>query len=44
MIYIIMLLFFCPQFLYTYMEISKELGDTVGLGKAYEAMAKALER
>ncbi|XP_063776658.1 tetratricopeptide repeat protein 29 isoform X2 [Pseudophryne corroboree] len=27
----------------TYMEISKELGDKVGLGKAYEAMAKALE-
>ncbi|KAG8592353.1 hypothetical protein GDO81_000472 [Engystomops pustulosus] len=27
----------------TYMEISKEFGDNVGLGKAYEAMAKALE-
>uniref|UniRef100_A0A8C5LV45 Tetratricopeptide repeat protein 29 n=1 Tax=Leptobrachium leishanense TaxID=445787 RepID=A0A8C5LV45_9ANUR len=27
----------------TYMEISKVLGDNVGLGKAYEAMAKALE-
>ncbi|KAM4706608.1 tetratricopeptide repeat protein 29 [Discoglossus pictus] len=27
----------------TYMEISKTLGDNVGLGKAYEAMAKALE-
>ncbi|XP_077135407.1 tetratricopeptide repeat protein 29 isoform X1 [Ranitomeya variabilis] len=27
----------------SYMEISKELGDNVGLGKAYEAMAKALE-
>ncbi|XP_053316707.1 tetratricopeptide repeat protein 29 [Spea bombifrons] len=27
----------------TYMEISKALGDNVGLGKAYEAMARALE-
>ncbi|XP_075055127.1 tetratricopeptide repeat protein 29 isoform X2 [Mixophyes fleayi] len=27
----------------TYMEISKDLRDNVGLGKAYEAMAKALE-
>ncbi|XP_068125798.1 tetratricopeptide repeat protein 29 isoform X2 [Hyperolius riggenbachi] len=31
------------RFLNTYMEISKELGDNIGLGKAYEAMAKALE-
>ncbi|KAM4807697.1 tetratricopeptide repeat protein 29 [Rhinophrynus dorsalis] len=30
-------------YLNTYMDISKALGDNVGLGKAYEAMAKALE-
>ncbi|XP_056418818.1 tetratricopeptide repeat protein 29 isoform X2 [Hyla sarda] len=31
------------KYLTTYMEISKELEDNVGLGKAYKAMAKALE-
>ncbi|KAG8453942.1 hypothetical protein GDO86_000532, partial [Hymenochirus boettgeri] len=30
-------------YLTTYMEISEEMGDNVGLGKAYEAMAKGLE-